>query len=125
MKKTFFTYKNEMRQIRRNESNLLLNYILKFTNGCHRWEGNLDKLIIILNRFRQALEGDHNNLEYLGMEYIFETELKKIRLNLNIRGIKVFTARKDGKTSIAINKNLDDDFSGYYFCEEYMQKLLN
>lgn len=125
MNKTFLTYKNEMRQIRRNESNLLLNYILKFTNGCHRWEGNLDELITILNRFRKALEGDYNNLEYLGMEYIFETELKKIRPNLNIRGIRVFTARKDGKTHIVINKNLEDDYSGDYFCEEYMYQIFN
>ncbi|KEI82847.1 hypothetical protein EXM30_04870 [Clostridium botulinum] len=125
MKNTFLTYKNEMREIRRNECNLLLNYILKFTDTCHRWKGNLDQLISILNRFRKSLEGDSNKLEYFSMEYIFETELKKIRPNLNIRGITVFTSRKNAKTHVVINKNLEDDFSGYYLCEEYMYKLFN
>lgn len=125
MKKNFLTYKNEMREIRRNESNLLLNYIIRFTSGCHRWEGDLDKLIVILTRFRKSLEGDYNYLENFRNEYIFQTELNKIKPNLNIRGIQVFISRKHGKTYIIINKNLDNDFLGYYFCEEYMYQLLS
>lgn len=125
MNKNFSTYKNEMREVRRNEGNLLLNYILKLTDTCHRWEGNLEDLISILFRYRKSLEGDYNNLENLSNEYIFQTELNKIRLNLNIRGVKTFISRKHGKTHIAIDKNLDSDFSGYYFCEEYMYRIFN
>ncbi|WP_326512186.1 hypothetical protein [Clostridium intestinale] len=125
MKKNFSTYKNEMRQIRRNEGSLLLNYIIKFTDTCHRWEGNLDKLIIILARYRKSLEGDYNHVGSFGSECIFQTELNKIRLNLNLRGIQVFTSRKHGKTHIEIDKNLENDFSGDYFCNEYMYQIFN
>lgn len=125
MNKKFSTYKNEMRQVRRNEGSLLLNYIIKFTDTCHRWEGNLDKLIIILARYRKSLEGDYNYLENFGNEYMFQTELNKIRVNLNIRGIQVFTSRKHDKTHIVIDKNLDNDFLGYYFCKEYMYQIIN
>lgn len=125
MTKNFSTYKNKMREIRRNEGNLLLNYILKLIDTCHRWEGNLDDLISILFRYRKSLEGDYNNLENLSNEYIFQTELNKIRINLNIRGVKTFISRKHGETHIAIDKCLENDFSGYYFCEKYMYQVFN
>lgn len=72
------------------------------------------------------------NLKAIVREIFYDTGFITVQrldgknmLNLNIRGVKTFISRKHGKTHIAIDKNLDSEFSGYYFCEEYMYRIFN
>lgn len=100
-----------------------MKYIIKFTDTSHKWEGSLRDFIYLLFKFRVRVGDEYNVLESYKKEHIFERELKKIRTNLCIRGIKVFTKRTYKNVSIVVSKNEDNDFSGYYFCEEYMMQF--
>jgi hypothetical protein len=123
MSDNFNSYVKQVRAVKRNESNQLLKYILKFTDGNHSWEGSLKELIYLLSRFRERIGDEFNVMKNYIKEYIFERELNKIRTNLNVRGITVFIKRDCEKVSIVVSKNLDNDFSRYYFCEEYMRQF--
>ena len=120
MSNYFDTYVEQVRGVKRNEGNQLLKYIIKFTDTSHKWEGSLRDFIYLLSKFRERTGDECNVLESYKKELIFERELMKIRTNLSIRGIKVFTKRTYETVSIVVSKNEGNDFSGYYFCEEYM-----
>lgn len=123
MSNYFNTYVEQVRNVKRNEGNQLLKYIIKFTDTSHKWEGSLRDFIYLLAKIRGRAGDEYNVLESYKKGYIFERELMKIRANLSIRGIKVFTKRTYETVSIVVSKNEDNDFSGYYFCEEYMMQF--
>lgn len=123
MSNYFDTYVEQVRDVKRNEGNQLLKYIIKFTDTSHKWEGSLRDFIYLLSKFRGRAGDEYNVLESYKKEHIFESELKKIRSNLCIRGIKVFTKKTYKSVSIVVSKNEDNDFSGYYFCDEYMMQF--
>lgn len=93
MSNYFDTYVEQVRDVKRNEGNQLLKYIIKFTDTSHKWEGSLRDFIYLLSKFRGRAGDEYNVLESYKKEHIFESELKKIRSNLCIRGIKVFTKK--------------------------------
>ncbi|WP_147589491.1 hypothetical protein [Clostridium paraputrificum] len=123
MSNYFDTYVEQVRGVKRNEGNQLLKYIIKFTDTSHKWEGSLRDFIYLLSKFRERTGDECNVLESYKKEHIFERELMKIRTNLSIRGIKVFTKRTYETVSIVVSKNDGNDFSRYYFCEEYMMQF--
>lgn len=123
MSNYFESYFKQVRRMQKNESNKLLKYIIKFTEGNHRWKGSLEDFIYIISRFERGLNNNFDIKEEYKNYYMFEEELKRISSNLRIRGITVFTEIKHGKIYVVVNKNLDNDFSGYYFCEEYMMQF--
>ena len=110
MRDYYINYLKEIKEAKRNECNQLLKYILKFTDTNHRWEGSLNEFINRLGILKERLCDECNMLSYYNYEYIFETEVKKIRSNLNVRGIKVFISRKNGEMHIIIDKDLENIF---------------
>lgn len=121
--KEFYLYKDNVNRIKRKESNIMLIYIIMFTERCHRWTGDYEKLVSLLLVCKKRIGLIPKWKDWHNDERMFINTLKQIKGNLEIRGIRIFTSNKNGKTYITVNKNIDDDFSCYFFNESYMESL--